>query len=400
MAARLRESRCLLSVQATRTFSVATSTHIVADDVLSNNGGLKEYSVVYTDRALNHMSDPFCNVMKDLSASLKRAYNTDHTVILPGSGTYGMEAVAHQFGSGGRKVLVVRNGFFSYRWSQIFDALRNDNVTVLKARPNDTNEYAPPPIEEVVKAIHDEKPSLICAPHVETSLGIILGKEYTMKMAAAAKEVGAVFCLDGIASGNAWVDMGMSGVDVYLTAPQKGWTGPACAGIVMMSDRAVSMMKEGPPSTSFACNLQAWHNIMEAYLNGGFAYHCTMPTDALRTFRDVLKETEEYGLKRCEKECWELGNGVRDIFRKHGFQSVAADDVAAPGVVVVYAKDASYAGKFKAAGMQIAAGVPFQLGEPAGTATFRIGLFGLDKLRNLDKTLRTFEEGLLNAIAA
>lgn len=407
-AARDLESRAGLegmsrtSAQALRGKPLAASaTNVVDSDLVQKNGGLKEFSVVYTDRALNHMSEPFCNVMKDLSAGLKRAYNADHCVLVPGSGTYGMEAVAHQFGSGGRKVLVVRNGYFSYRWSAIFESLRNENVTVLKARPIDAaGAYAPPPIDEVVEAIFSEKPALVCAPHVETSVGIILPTDYIMKVAAAAHEVGAVFCIDGIASGSAWLDLGVSGVDVYLTAPQKGWTGPACAGIVMMSERAKEMMKAGPPSTSFACNLLAWHNVMDTYVNGRFAYHCTMPTDALRTFRDVFYETEAFGLKKCEAECWRLGNGVREIFKKHGFQSVAADGFEAPGVVVVFAKDATYATKFKAVGMQIAPGVPFMLDEPAGTATFRIGLFGLDKLQNVETILAAFEEGLVNVMLA
>jgi len=273
----------------------------------------------------------------------------------------------------------------------------NANVTVLKARPTGDGEpssYAPPPVQEVRDAIITERPALVCATHVETSLGMILPYDYVKAMADAARSVGAVFCLDGIASGNAWVDMASLGLDVYLTAPQKGWTGPACVGIVMLSDRAKSMMESGPPSNSFACNLQAWHNIMKAYLGSGFAYHTTMPTDALRTFRDVVKETEEFGLTQCEEAAWKLGNGVRAALASRGFKSVAAAGFEAPGVVVVHATDANFVGSFKAAGLQIAAGVPFMLDEPADTKTFRLGLFGLDKMKSVDAVLASFEEAL------
>lgn len=376
---------------------------LISQDQLERNGGLQEFSVVYTDRALNHMSGPFCSVMQDLSASLKAAYKADHCVLIPGSGTFGMEAVARQFASGKAKVLVVRNGYFSFRWSQIFDAMSNDNVTVLKARPTGDGEpssYAPPPIEEVCDMIRSERPALVCAPHVETSLGLILPPDYVKAVADAARSVDAIFCLDGIASGNAWVDMASLGLDVYLTAPQKGWTGPACAGIVMLSDRAKSVMESGPPSSSFACNLQAWHNIMQTYLSGGFAYHTTMPTDALRTFRDVMKETEEFGLERCHEACWKLGTGVRTALALRGFKSVAASGFEAPGVVVVHATDLTFVGSFKAAGLQIAAGVPFKLDEPADTKTFRLGLFGLDKMMNVDAVLATFEDALDRVMAS
>mmetsp|Transcript_22444 Transcript_22444/g.57725 ORF Transcript_22444/g.57725 Transcript_22444/m.57725 type:complete len:245 (-) Transcript_22444:2117-2851(-) len=240
------------------------------------------------------MSTTFCDVMKDLNAGLNKVYNTDNTVLIPGSGTYGMEAVARQYGEG-RKVLVIRNGYFSYRWSQLFDAMAGStDVTVLKATPGASDgQYRPPPINEVVDWILKEKPALVCAPHVETSIGLILPRDYCMAIAAACKEVGGVFCLDGIASGNAWVNMNDGGPDVYLTAPQKGWTGPACVGIVMMTDRAKALMKSGPPSSSFSVNLDKWSDVMQSYLDGGFSYHTTMPTDAIRDFRDVFVETEQ-----------------------------------------------------------------------------------------------------------
>ena len=353
--------------------------------------GLEEFSVVFTDRSLNHMSAAFQQVMNDISSMLKEVYAADAVVVVPGGGTFGMEAVARQFGRGA-EVLVVRNGWFSYRWSQIFETGDlTANTTVLKARQtgNDSpSPFAPAPIDDVVDAIRAQKPDVVFAPHVETSAGVILPDDYIAQMAAAAHEVGALMVLDCIASGCAWVDMRSLGVDVLISAPQKGWSASPCAGLVMLSERAMARMEE-TTSDSFAIDLKKWHQIMMAYEGGGHAYHATMPTDALRDFRDTMKETQTYGFAKLKDAQWALGDAVRDVLRGKGVVSVAAEGYGAPGVVVSYTADPDIqTGKrFAAEGMQIAAGVPLQCDEPADFRTFRIGLFGLDKLYDVDGTV-------------
>ncbi|QEW19358.1 Soluble hydrogenase 42 kDa subunit [Marinibacterium anthonyi] len=353
--------------------------------------GLDEFSVVFTDRSLNHMSAAFQEVMRDISAMLKKVYGADGVALVPGGGTYGMEAVARQFARGA-DVLVVRNGWFSYRWSQIFEA--GDFVgssVVMKAHPagNDSPApFAPAPIEEVVAKIHEVKPQVVFAPHVETSAGVILPDAYITAMAAAAHEVGALMVLDCIASGCAWVDMKATGVDILISAPQKGWSASPCAGLVMLSERALTRI-EGTMSDSFAIDLKKWLSIMQAYEAGGHAYHATMPTDALKAFRDTMIETKEYGFERLRERQWALGNTVREMLRAKGVVSVAAEGFGAPGVVVSYTDDPDIqSGKaFLAEGMQIAAGVPLQCDEPADFRTFRLGLFGLDKLYDVEGTV-------------
>lgn len=353
--------------------------------------GLEEFSVVFTDRSLNHMSASFQGVMRDISEMLKEVYAADAVALVPGGGTYGMEAVARQFGRGA-DVLVVRNGWFSYRWSQIFEAGGfAGSTTVLKARQTGnaaTAPFAPAPIEEVEARIAETKPDIVFAPHVETSAGIILPDEYVTRLAAAAHEVGALMVLDCIASGCAWVDMRSTGVDVLISAPQKGWSSTPCAGLVMMSERAVARMAD-TTSDSFAVDLKKWHAIMKAYEDGGHAYHATMPTDGLRAFRDTMKETQAFGFQRLREAQWALGDGVRALFAEKGVASVAAPGFGAPGVVVSFTSDPEVqSGRaFAARGMQIAAGVPLQCDEPAGFSTFRIGLFGLDKLYDVEGTL-------------
>ncbi|CUH76593.1 aminotransferase class V-fold PLP-dependent enzyme [Tropicibacter naphthalenivorans] len=353
--------------------------------------GLEEFSVVFTDRSLNHMSAAFQQVMRDISGMLKDVYNADAVAVVPGGGTYGMEAVARQFGHGA-KVLVVRNGWFSFRWSQIFDAgAFADETTVMKARQTGNAPdapFAPAPIEEVEAKIAEVKPDIVFAPHVETSAGVILPDEYITRMAAAAHEVGALMVLDCIASGCVWVDMKATGVDVLISAPQKGWSATPCAGLVMMSERALARMEE-TTSDSFAVDLKKWHQIMLAYENGGHAYHATMPTDSLRAFRDTMAETRDYGFERLKEAQWKLGNAVREMFAAKGVKSVAAEGFGAPGVVVSYAPSTEVqTGKaFAERGMQIAAGVPLACDEPEGFSTFRIGLFGLDKLYDVDATV-------------
>ncbi len=353
--------------------------------------GLEEFSVVFTDRSLNHMSGAFQAVMNDISGMLKEVYAADAVVIVPGGGTFGMEAVARQFGRGS-DVLVVRNGWFSYRWSQIFETGDlTASTTVLKACQTGNSApspFTPAPIEDVVEAIRTGRPDVVFAPHVETSAGVILPDDYIAKMAAAVHEVGGLMVLDCIASGCAWINMRDLGVDVLISAPQKGWSASPCAGLVMLSDRAVARLDE-TTSDSFAIDLKKWHQIMLAYEGGGHAYHATMPTDALRDFRDTMLETREYGFERLKEAQWELGNAVRAMLADKDIVSVASDGFGAPGVVVSYTSDAEVqTGKrFAAQGMQIAAGVPLQCDEPADFRTFRIGLFGLDKLYNVEGTL-------------
>ncbi|MFT5799197.1 MAG: aspartate aminotransferase-like enzyme [Candidatus Azotimanducaceae bacterium] len=353
--------------------------------------GLEEFSVVFTDRSLNHMSATFQGVMRDISEMLKDVYKADAVVVVPGGGTFGMEAVARQFAKDA-KVLVVRNGWFSYRWSQIFELGDfTAETTVMKARQTGNSTvapFAPAPIDEVVAAIRTQKPNMVFAPHVETSAGVILPDDYITAMVAAAHEVGALVVLDCIASGCAWVDMKATGVDVLISAPQKGWSASPCAGLLMLSERAVARMGE-TQSDSFAIDLGKWHSIMQAYVNGGHAYHATLPTDALKDFRDTIIETRDYGFDKLKAAQWALGNGVREMLAAKGVTSVAADGFGAPGVVVSYTADADIQNgkRFTAEGMQIAAGVPLQCDEPADFRTFRLGLFGLDKLYDVEGTL-------------
>ena len=360
--------------------------------------GLDEFSVVFTDRSLNHMSKTFQQVMLDLNAMLKEVYKADAVAVIPGGGTYAMEAVARQFARG-EDVLVVRNGWFSYRWSQIFETGGlTSSATVMKARQTGNTSpspFAPAPIGEVIKAIHEKKPSIVFAPHVETAAGVILTDTYVKAIAKAAHSVGALMVLDCIASGCSWVDMKGTGVDVLISAPQKGWSASPCAGLVMMSERAVARLEE-TQSDSFAIDLKKWRDIMVAYENGGHAYHATMPTDALKDFRDTMAETKEYGFDKLRDAQWELGNGVRAMLKNKGVTSVAADGFGAPGVVVSYTTDPeiSTGKKFAALGMQIAAGVPLQCDEPEDFQTFRLGLFGLDKLYDVPGTIARLEAAL------
>ncbi|MEZ2349887.1 alanine--glyoxylate aminotransferase family protein [Caballeronia sp. RCC_10] len=360
--------------------------------------GLLEYSVVFTDRSINHMSQLFQGVMRDLSASLKKVYNARSVVIVPGSGTFGMEAVARQFATN-KKCLVIRNGWFSFRWSQIFDmgGIPSES-TVLKARPVEEGTqaaYAPPPLEEVVAAIKENKPDLVFAPHVETASGILLPDSYLRAVSDAVHSVGGMFVLDCIASGAIWVDMEASGIDVLLSAPQKGWSASPCCGLVMLSALARERI-DATTSSSFACDLRKWLQIMEAYENNGFAYHATMPTDSLARLRDAIEETGTYGFEKVKAEQFELGNRIRSLLAEHGFKSVAAEGFEAPGVVVCYTVDDGIRSgkKFADAGVQIAAGVPLQCDEPADFKTFRVGLFGLDKLNDIDGTLARFAKAL------
>lgn len=360
--------------------------------------GLLEYSVVYTDRAINHMSGTFQTVMRDISAILRKVYNADAAVIVPGSGTFGMEAVARQFAND-EHCLIIRNGWFSFRWSRILE-MGNiaKSTTVMKAckvgdGPQDP--FAPAPIEEVVAAINNEKPAVVFAPHVETSSGMLLPEDYLKAVADAVHANGGLFVVDCIASGAIWIDMQALGVDVLISAPQKGWSGSPCCAFVLLNDAAVNAIAN-TTSSSFACDLGKWHEIMQAYENGGHAYHATMPTDALAVCRDVMQEAEAYGFEKIRLEQQELGDRVRALLADKGLKSVAAPGFEAPGVVVCYTDDPGFktGSKFAEQGLQIAAGVPLQCDEPEDFQTFRLGLFGLDKLHNIDRTVATLNEAL------
>ncbi|MDG5976688.1 Serine--pyruvate transaminase [Hydrogenophaga taeniospiralis CCUG 15921] len=360
--------------------------------------GLLEFSVVYTDRALNHMSKRFQGVMTDISAMLKRVYGAHSAVLVPGSGTFGMESVARQFAHG-QHVMVIRNGWFSYRWTQIFDmGSIPASHTVMKARriaEGSQAAWAPAPIEEVKAAIAAEKPTLVFAPHVETAAGMMLPDDYLSAVADAVHAVGGLMVLDCIASGAMWVDMAATGVDILISAPQKGWSSSPCCAMVMLSERARQAI-DTTQSTTFAMDLKKWLQIMEAYEGGGHAYHTTLPTDALLRLRDTMQETEAYGFEKVRDEQVALGRAVRALLEKHGFPSVAAKGFQAPGVVVSYTTDPEIQSskKFLAAGLQAAAGVPLQCDEPAEFRSFRIGLFGLDKWHDVNGTLSHLEAAL------
>ncbi|WP_341644446.1 aminotransferase class V-fold PLP-dependent enzyme [Thauera sp. SDU_THAU2] len=360
--------------------------------------GLLEYSVVFTDRSLNHMSKAFQGVMRDISATLKKVYNASAVALVPGGGSFGMEAVARQFATG-KKTLVIRNGWFSFRWTQIFEmgGIPSESI-VLKARPTGSGPqapFAPAPIDEVVAAIRQHRPDLVFAPHVETAAGMILPDDYLRAVADAVHEHGGLFVLDSIASGAVWVDMQACGVDILISAPQKGWSSSPCAAMVMLNTTARERI-DATTSTSFAADLKKWLQIMEAYEAGGHAYHATLPTDALAAMRDMMKETEAFGFDKARDAQWELGRRVRALLQSRGIRSVAAEGFRAPGVVVSYTEDDGIksGAKFIAAGLQTAAGVPLQCDEPADFKTFRIGLFGLDKLGNIDRAVGNLERAL------
>ncbi len=360
--------------------------------------GLLEYSVVFTDRSLNHMSAVFQQVMRDIHEMLCEVYQADTAVVVPGGGTYAMEAVARQIATG-KNALVIRNGWFSYRWTQIFEAgsIVSDEV-VLKARRTGNAPdapFAPAPVQEVVERILSDKPDVVFAPHVETSSGIILPNSYISAVTDAVHQVGGLFVLDCIASGCVWIDMKALGVDVLISAPQKGWSAQPCAGLVMMTEAAIGRAKEAQ-STSFAVDLGKWMSIMDAYIGGGHAYHATLPTDALRSFRDTMLESKAYGFDKLKEAQWEQGDRVRAVLAARGVKSVAAGGYGAPGVVVSFTNDSDIqtGKKFSALGMQIAAGVPLMCDEGPDYRSFRLGLFGLDKLYDVDASLARLERVL------
>ena len=364
--------------------------------------GLLEYSVVYTDRSLNHMSDSFQKAMNDVSSSLKEVYNAEAVVLVPGGGTYAMEAVARQFATD-QSCLVLRNGWFSFRWSQIFEMgnIPSEEIVLKASRVSEDSQapFAPPNIDEVVELIKKKKPHMVFAPHVETSSGIILPDDYIRSIAAAVHSVGGMFVLDCIASGAIWIDMKDCGVDVLISAPQKGWSASPAFGMVMLSSDAAEKINE-TKSTSYSCDLLKWLQIMQAYESGGHAYHATMPTDAIKHFRDTVNETAEFGFDNARKKQQELGDKVSALLERNNITSVAAKGFQAPGVVVSYTtdKEIQNGSKFKDIGMQIAAGVPLQCDEGDDYQTFRLGLFGLDKLKDVDAVVKKLEQAIKQVI--
>jgi len=360
--------------------------------------GLLEYSVVFTERSLNHMSRRFQQVMRDISSTLRSTYNANEVVIVPGGGTYGMESIARQF-AGDRACLVIRNGYFSYRWSQILEMGRiAKDIRVLRATQVATGPqepFAPPTLETVLGAIREGRPDVVFAPHVDTSSGMILPDAYLRAVGEAVHEYGGLFVLDCVASGAVWVDMRASEVDILLSAPQKGWSSTPCAGLVMLGEAAAERLQE-TRSSSFACDLLRWRQIMQAYEKGGHAYHATVPTDGLLRFRDAMQETVALGLDEVQRRQWELGTRVRALLAENGFPSVAAPGFEAPGVVVSYTDDPAIqnGSRFAAVGVQIAAGVPLMCEEPPEFRTFRIGLFGLDKYKDVDDAVGRLEHAL------
>ncbi len=360
--------------------------------------GLLEYSVVFTDRSLNHMSKSFQTVMTDISSGLKSAYNATSVIVIPGGGTFGMEAIARQFADN-KKCLVIRNGWFSYRWSQILDQGRIAAETkVMKAKRDQKNRnaaFSPANIKDVVKQIETMKPDVVFSPHVETSAGMLIPDNYIQEVSAVTHSVGGLFVLDCVASGALWVDMKKTGVDVLLSAPQKGWSSSPCSGLVMLSKTASERIRK-TQSSSYVCDLLKWLQIMEAYENGSHAYHSTMPTDSLAKFRDTLVETEQYGFEKTRQEQIDLGQRVRTLLEEKGFKSVAAEGFQAPSVVVSYTDnpDIKSGKSFMEQGLQIAAGVPLECDEGEHFMTFRIGLFGLDKLHNVERTVKHLRTAL------
>ena len=318
--------------------------------------------------------------------------------------------------------LTLRHGYFSYRWTQIFDACRIPcREVVISALPDrplgevELPQFAPSPLVDILATIRSERPELVCAPHVETSTGIILPDEYIRAIGEVTREVGGTFCLDCIASGCAWVDMEALAVDCIVTAPQKGWSGPACCGIVLLNERARRLVEAAPAETmtagSYCCNLKTWLAVMAEYEAGGCTDHTTLPTDALVAFRAVVRETSAFGFQAAKERMTALGRTVRHALAVRGLRSVAAAGFESPGVVVCYTPATAQTTSenlveaLKARGVQIAGGVPFKLPLLPSTATepeefdpracaFRVGLFGLDKLRDVDRTSRIFLEHL------
>jgi alanine-glyoxylate transaminase/serine-glyoxylate transaminase/serine-pyruvate transaminase len=366
---------------------------------------LNEFSVVYTDRALNSMSDAFVKIHKELKGVLREAYNAENAVLLPGSGTYAMEAVFRQLLSDGDTVLIVRNGYFSYRWSDIAEqvSLLGAKVVVAYAETVqlEGDKYPrvkPQDIEKVERLIEQHRPRVVFAPHVETSTGVELPPDYVKRIGDKVRAVSdGIFVLDGIAAGTTWIDTLSNSVDVYITAPQKGWSAPACVGVVILNPRGEAAIRS-TKSDSLALNLRKWLEVSDAYDKGGFAYHTTMPTDCIALFRNAALELKKFNLGRAKTTFGKLGASVVQMVQSNGFQTVAHPKFQASGIVVIYVnKNSQPPLLFKRERTQVAAGVPWMLLEPnpSEVATVRFGLFGDDKLKNIDKTTNKLAKALL-----
>ena len=358
---------------------------------------LLEYSVIYTSRATNLMSQVYKNSFKNLNANLCNIYNAQRAIVIPGSGSTAMEAVARQFGVN-RKCMIIRNGYFSYRWSQILDQGKPYNITddivvhraTVKTGEDNMVSVSPPSISEVYDSILKHKPALICVPHVETSTGVIVGDEYVKEIGKAARKAGSIFCLDGIASGSMWVDMKKLNVDLYITAPQKGWSSPASCGVIMMGNRAHDQIKN-TISNSFILDMNKWLDVTNAYENDNFMYHCTVPTDSIIEFSKTVEETLKFGLNRAESSAKYIGREIRKLLESKGFNSIADDKFKSPTVIVSQCEN-NMVDHFKKKGVQVTGFVPFMLDEPDNIHTFRIGLFGLDKLSDPEKTIEDLKK--------
>ena len=360
--------------------------------------GLLEYSVVFTDRSLNHMSPKFQAVMRELHAGMTQVYGASSCVIVPGGGTFAMESVARQF-TREHRVLVVRNGWFSYRWSQIFETgvspTALEIAQAIPDTPHADQQFSPVDCASVCERIRALKPEVVVAPQVETSAGLLLPDAYLKTVADCAHEVGAVMVLDCVAAGTLWVDMTAIGIDVLITAPQKGWSSTPCAGLVMLSDRGLERL-QATQSDSFALDLKKWHSIMGAYLNGGHAYHATLPTDGLAQLLDTYHEMARVGFDELKHRQIRMGQAARELLENHGFKSLAAAPYQASTVVVSHTDrdDIQSGAAFRDVGLQVAAGVPLACGESEHFKTFRIGLFGLDKLMHEARTLDLLQDAL------
>ncbi|MFH4355460.1 MAG: aminotransferase class V-fold PLP-dependent enzyme [Neisseriaceae bacterium] len=360
--------------------------------------GLLEFSVVYTNRALNHMSRAFQEVLRDLSCGLKEVYHAQHVAIVPGNGTTGMEAVVRQLAKG-KKCLCLRNGFFNFRWSQILNLSQLCSAeVVIKAQSVSAvhySAYVPATLEEVIKRIREERPNLVFATHVETSSGIRLTEAYIKEVARVTHEVGGWLIVDSIASGATWLDMQELNIDLLLTAPQKCWASTPCCALIMVNG-AMRQYIDQTQSDSFALDLKKWFETMEVYERGGFAYYATMPTDSLKQLRDSMAEAKKLGLKNLKIQQEVLGREVRKLLKMRGFSLVADDAFAAWSIVVAYTDDLNiHSGKkWAEVGVQISSGVPLQCDEPSDFTTFRIGLLGWDKLNSVASTVAELEQAI------
>ena len=209
------------------------------------------------------------------------------------------------------------------------------------------------------------------------------------------ESVDGLFVLDCIASGAMWVDMKACKVDVLISAPQKGWSSSPCCALIGLSERARQKI-EHSQSNSFSIDLKKWLQVMETYEKGAHVYHTTMPTDALKILRNAMKETQSHGFDYLKQQQIELGTRVRALMLAKGFPSVAAAGFQAPCVVVSYTKDPEMQSgkKFLDVGLQIAAGVPLQIGESPEFRTFRLGLFGLEKLLHIERAITHLEAAM------